>query len=151
MPRLADRRNQREPLRRTLQGLAWRKKKALKKQPMGKDVDDTDVFVFNPDFTDLRTKVHVSSIQENRYPFRDSERLDSGHCSATMTDRGDARPTGRTLERTDSEEMLQKFVGCGPPSVMLVPTVASANAGEADGECFVGRECPALATILDCK
>jgi cullin-4 len=35
----------------------------LKKRPVGKDVNDNDVFYFNPDFTDPRAKVHINSIQ----------------------------------------------------------------------------------------
>ncbi|THH31569.1 hypothetical protein EUX98_g2606 [Antrodiella citrinella] len=50
-------------LRRTLQSLALGKKRVLKKQPMGKDVLDTDVFVFNADFVDAAHRVHINSIQ----------------------------------------------------------------------------------------
>lgn len=50
-------------LRRTLQSLACANKKVLKKRPVGKDVDDNDVFYFNPEFTDPRAKVHINSIQ----------------------------------------------------------------------------------------
>jgi cullin-4 len=50
-------------LRRTLQSLACGKKKVLKKYPPGKDVEDTDVFLYNPDFSDPRAKVHINSIQ----------------------------------------------------------------------------------------
>lgn len=50
-------------LRRTLQSLACANKKVLKKRPVGKDVNDTDVFYFNPEFTDPRAKVHINSIQ----------------------------------------------------------------------------------------
>ena len=35
----------------------------LKKIPLGKDVNDTDMFKFNPDFDDPRAKVHINSIQ----------------------------------------------------------------------------------------
>lgn len=35
----------------------------LKKKPVGKDVNDTDEFIYNADFTDPRQKVHVNSIQ----------------------------------------------------------------------------------------
>lgn len=35
----------------------------LKKRPVGKDVNDNDVFYFNPEFTDSRAKVHINSIQ----------------------------------------------------------------------------------------
>ncbi|KII86249.1 hypothetical protein PLICRDRAFT_55976 [Plicaturopsis crispa FD-325 SS-3] len=50
-------------LRRTLQSLACANKKVLKKKPAGRDVDDTDVFYFNAEFTDPRAKVHINSIQ----------------------------------------------------------------------------------------
>ncbi|KAG2358657.1 hypothetical protein BDR07DRAFT_1452647 [Suillus spraguei] len=50
-------------LRRTLQSLACANKKVLKKRPVGKDVNDTDVFYFNAEFTDPRAKVHINSIQ----------------------------------------------------------------------------------------
>lgn len=50
-------------LRRTLQSLACGTKKVLKKRPVGKDVDDQDVFYFNADFTDPRAKLHINSIQ----------------------------------------------------------------------------------------
>lgn len=38
-------------------------KKVLRKRPEGKDVNDGDIFFFNTDFTDPRTKVHINSIQ----------------------------------------------------------------------------------------
>ncbi|KAH9836648.1 Cullin-domain-containing protein [Rhodofomes roseus] len=50
-------------LRRTLQSLALGKKRVLRKAPMGKEVDDDDVFHFNADFTDPRYQVHINSIQ----------------------------------------------------------------------------------------
>lgn len=50
-------------LKRTLQSLACANKKVLKKRPAGKDVNDNDVFYFNPEFTDPRAKVHINSIQ----------------------------------------------------------------------------------------
>ncbi|KAG1746967.1 Cullin family-domain-containing protein [Suillus lakei] len=50
-------------LRRTLQSLACANKKVLKKRPVGKDVNDNDVFYFNAEFTDPRAKVHINSIQ----------------------------------------------------------------------------------------
>ncbi|TFY64269.1 hypothetical protein EVG20_g6008 [Dentipellis fragilis] len=50
-------------LRRTLQSLACGKKKVLHKRPVGKDVNDDDVFEFNESFTDPRAKVHINSIQ----------------------------------------------------------------------------------------
>ena len=50
-------------LRRTLQSLACGKKKVLKKVPPGRDVEDDDVFKYNPDFEDPHAKVHINSIQ----------------------------------------------------------------------------------------
>lgn len=50
-------------MRRTLQSLALGKKRVLKKQPTGKDVNDDDVFSFNTDFTDPAFRVHINSIQ----------------------------------------------------------------------------------------
>ncbi|KAH9850620.1 Cullin-domain-containing protein [Lenzites betulinus] len=50
-------------LKRTLQSLACGKKRVLRKQPAGKDVNATDVFHFNADFTDARFQVHINSIQ----------------------------------------------------------------------------------------
>ena len=35
----------------------------LRKIPVGRDVNDGDVFRFNADFEDPRSKVHISSIQ----------------------------------------------------------------------------------------
>ncbi|KAI6146691.1 Cullin-4B [Pisolithus tinctorius] len=55
-------------LKRTLQSLACANKKVLKKQPVGKDVDETDVFYFNAEFTDPRAKVHINSIQAKETP-----------------------------------------------------------------------------------
>jgi cullin-4 len=50
-------------LKRTLQSLACANKKVLKKRPVGKEVNEDDVFCFNADFTDARAKVHINSIQ----------------------------------------------------------------------------------------
>ncbi|KAL5534761.1 hypothetical protein ACEPAG_1225 [Sanghuangporus baumii] len=55
-------------LRRTLQSLACGAKKVLKKRPQGKDVGDSDVFVFNAEFTDERFRVHINSIQVKETP-----------------------------------------------------------------------------------
>ncbi|THV00861.1 Cullin-domain-containing protein [Dendrothele bispora CBS 962.96] len=52
-----------EELRRTLQSLACGKKRVLLKVPPGRDVDDSDTFKFNANFTDSRPRVHISSIQ----------------------------------------------------------------------------------------
>ncbi|KIY45433.1 Cullin-domain-containing protein, partial [Fistulina hepatica ATCC 64428] len=50
-------------LRRNLQSLACGKKHVLLKRPSGKQVDDKDIFVFNPEFWDERVQVHINSIQ----------------------------------------------------------------------------------------
>jgi cullin-4 len=50
-------------LKRTLQSLACGKKRVLKKSPVGREVEEDDVFRFNADFTDPRPKVHINSIQ----------------------------------------------------------------------------------------
>ncbi|KAI0041999.1 Cullin-domain-containing protein [Auriscalpium vulgare] len=55
-------------LRRALQSLACGNKKVLMKRPVGKDVKDGDVFSFNENFTDPRTKVHISAIQVKETP-----------------------------------------------------------------------------------
>ncbi|KAJ3485804.1 hypothetical protein NLI96_g4680 [Meripilus lineatus] len=55
-------------LRRTLQSLACGKKRVLKKQPVGKNVNDGDVFSFNSDFTDPGYRVHINSIQVKETP-----------------------------------------------------------------------------------
>ncbi|KAI0327296.1 Cullin-4B [Cubamyces sp. BRFM 1775] len=55
-------------LQRTLQSLACGKKRVLRKQPLGKDVNPTDVFHFNAEFTDPRYQVHINSIQSKETP-----------------------------------------------------------------------------------
>ncbi|KAI6022306.1 hypothetical protein PISMIDRAFT_18761 [Pisolithus microcarpus 441] len=55
-------------LKRTLQSLACANKRVLRKQPVGKDVNETDVFYFNSEFTDPRAKVHINSIQAKETP-----------------------------------------------------------------------------------
>jgi cullin-4 len=50
-------------LKRTLQSLACGKKKVLRKSPPGRDVDETDVFRFNADYTDPHARVHINSVQ----------------------------------------------------------------------------------------
>jgi len=50
-------------LRRTLQSLACGTKRVLKKNPVGREVNDDDVFSFNADFEDPRSRVHINSIQ----------------------------------------------------------------------------------------
>ncbi|EGN94205.1 hypothetical protein SERLA73DRAFT_97075 [Serpula lacrymans var. lacrymans S7.3] len=55
-------------LRRTLQSLACGNKKVLTKVPPGRDVDDDDVFHFNPNFTDKLRRVHINTIQAKETP-----------------------------------------------------------------------------------
>jgi len=52
-------------LRRTLQSLACGKidTRVLTKQPKGKDVDDTDTFMFNADFSNKLYRIKINSIQ----------------------------------------------------------------------------------------
>ncbi|KAJ0405103.1 hypothetical protein P43SY_000514 [Pythium insidiosum] len=50
-------------LRRTLQSLACGKVRVLTKQPKGKDVADSDVFVFNAAFTNQLYRIKINSIQ----------------------------------------------------------------------------------------
>ncbi|KAH7884113.1 Cullin-4B [Phlebopus sp. FC_14] len=50
-------------LKRILQSLACGNKKVLKKRPVGKDVNEDDMFCFNAEFTHPRAKVHINSIQ----------------------------------------------------------------------------------------
>ena len=50
-------------LRRTLQSLACGKQKVLKKKPVGPDVNDSDTFYFNDDYTNPRYQVKIDSIQ----------------------------------------------------------------------------------------
>ncbi|KAJ7071490.1 Cullin-4B [Mycena amicta] len=52
-----------ELLRVTLQSLACGKKRVLRKEPLGRDVNDGDIFHFNDGFTDPSIKVHINSIQ----------------------------------------------------------------------------------------
>ncbi|KAG6890869.1 hypothetical protein C0992_012005 [Termitomyces sp. T32_za158] len=57
-----------EELRRVLQSLACAKKKVLKKVPPGRDINESDVFIFNADFDDPRSKIHINSIQAKVSP-----------------------------------------------------------------------------------
>ncbi|KDQ49578.1 hypothetical protein JAAARDRAFT_42751 [Jaapia argillacea MUCL 33604] len=52
-----------EELKRTLQSLALGRHRILRKRSRGAEVKEGDVFVFNEDFTDARTKIHINSIQ----------------------------------------------------------------------------------------
>ncbi|KAF8845530.1 Cullin-domain-containing protein [Paxillus ammoniavirescens] len=63
-------------LKRTLQSLACANKKVLKKRPVGKEVNEDDVFYFNADFADPRAKVHINSIQAKETP-EESKRTQS--------------------------------------------------------------------------
>lgn len=50
-------------LKRTLQSLACGKQKVLKKKPVGPDVNESDAFYFNDDYTNPRYQVRIDSIQ----------------------------------------------------------------------------------------
>ncbi|KAI5997754.1 hypothetical protein EDC04DRAFT_1128630 [Pisolithus marmoratus] len=63
-------------LRGTLRSLACAKKKVLRKRPVGKDIDEIDVFYFNSEFTDLGIKVLINSIQTKETP-KESTRTQS--------------------------------------------------------------------------
>jgi len=53
-----------EDLIPTLQSLALGKARVLMKRPTGKDINDTDEFIYNVKFTDKRRKIHIPSIQQ---------------------------------------------------------------------------------------
>ncbi|XP_046995069.1 cullin-4A [Schistocerca americana] len=50
-------------LRRTLQSLACGKARVLQKQPRGRDVEDTDKFQFNKDFSNKLFRIKINQIQ----------------------------------------------------------------------------------------
>lgn len=50
-------------LKRTLQSLACGKQKVLKKKPVGPDINESDSFYFNDDYTNSRYQVRIDSIQ----------------------------------------------------------------------------------------
>lgn len=50
-------------LKRTLQSLACAKYRVLNKEPRGKDVDETDTFAFNLNFTHSRYRIKINQIQ----------------------------------------------------------------------------------------
>lgn len=50
-------------LKRTLQSLACGKQKVLKKKPAGADVNESDIFYSNDDYTNPRYQVRIDSIQ----------------------------------------------------------------------------------------
>jgi cullin 4 len=49
-------------LRRTLQSLACGQKRVLLKSSKGKEINDSDIFTFNADFTDNRRHVVIPNI-----------------------------------------------------------------------------------------
>lgn len=50
-------------LRRTLQSLACGQVRVLKKEPKGREVEDSDEFLFNESFTNERIRIKINSIQ----------------------------------------------------------------------------------------
>jgi nuclear pore complex protein Nup205 len=50
-------------LQRTLQSLACAKYRVLTKHPKGRDVKSTDIFAYNPHFTDPKTRIKINQIQ----------------------------------------------------------------------------------------
>lgn len=50
-------------LKRALQSLACGKQKVLKKKPVGPDINETDTFYFNKDYTTPKYQVRIDSIQ----------------------------------------------------------------------------------------
>lgn len=50
-------------LKRTLQSLACAKVRVLTKEPKGRDVEDSDTFIFNDDFTEKLFRIKVNQIQ----------------------------------------------------------------------------------------
>ncbi|CAK9293703.1 unnamed protein product [Gordionus sp. m RMFG-2023] len=52
-----------QELRRTLQSLACGKARVLKKIPQGKDVEETDVFAYNPKFSHKLFRIKINQIQ----------------------------------------------------------------------------------------
>lgn len=50
-------------MRRTLQSLACGRTRVLSKIPKGRDVDDGDKFMFNPDFTNKLFRIKINQIQ----------------------------------------------------------------------------------------
>ncbi|KAK7688012.1 hypothetical protein QCA50_008382 [Cerrena zonata] len=55
-------------LRRTLQSLAVAKKRVLRKEPVGKEVRDNDIFTFNPEFWENAYSIHINTIQVKETP-----------------------------------------------------------------------------------
>ena len=50
-------------LRRTLQSLACGRERVLTKEPKGKEIEDSDVFTFNTDYTSKQYRVKINAIQ----------------------------------------------------------------------------------------
>lgn len=50
-------------LKRTLQSLACAKYRVLSKKPKGKDIDPTDVFAYNTNFSDAKMRIKINQIQ----------------------------------------------------------------------------------------
>lgn len=50
-------------LKRTLQSLACGKTRVLHKNPKGRDVDDTDSFIYNADFRNKLFRIKINQIQ----------------------------------------------------------------------------------------
>ena len=91
-------------LKRALQSLACAKFKILRKEPVGRDVDDTDSFSFNEEFSakQLRFKVGtVSAQKENEAEKQETrQKVDEGAPpppKTTTTPRSVARPQSLLL------------------------------------------------------
>ncbi len=78
-------------LQRNLQSLACAKYKILKKHPAGRDVNVTDTFTFNVDFTCPLQRIKISTI-------------------ASRVETSDERK--ETKDRVDEERKHQTEVGC---------------------------------------
>ncbi|XP_031573663.1 cullin-4A-like [Actinia tenebrosa] len=55
-------------LRRTLQSLACGKARVIKKRPMGKEIDNGDVFSFNKDFKHKLIRIKINQVQMKETP-----------------------------------------------------------------------------------
>ncbi|TKR80029.1 hypothetical protein L596_014165 [Steinernema carpocapsae] len=53
---------EKKELKRTLQSLACGKSRVIQKLPRGKEVEETDKFVFNDDFTDPKYRIRISQV-----------------------------------------------------------------------------------------
>ena len=102
-------------LQRNLQSLACAKFKILKKHPPGRDVNATDSFSFNADFTSPLSKIKISTVasrvetSDERRETKDRVEEERRHqtevpvpwISGTVTDRSSPRMTG--LHRPNHE------------------------------------------------